>query len=251
MDQLENLKKQADLYLEIIKKEFNINKNLKNLEIKIEDNKSLFPTSMDNTIILPKSYKALIKELKKLPKFGYNKNHSYFKKDELKNNKKYVDFLKHIYIAGLSEEEYYEEVLLHEVLNLCSKNENTPLKKGLIELKTRELAQKYNLKTNWCLNSKELEIALKMQELLGQELINKIIFAKSKRDLYVNVGSELYGVYNSIEELMKKENEKQLKKEGLIRNTIEKSKINYKLAIISLEFYEVYINRTLKIKKWA
>ncbi len=251
MDQLENLKKQANLYLEIIKKEFNINTNLKNLEIKIDDNKSLFPTSMNNIIYLPKSYKALLKELKKIPKFGYNKNHSHFKKDEINNKKTYFDFLKHIYIAGLSEEEYYKELILHELISMCSINEDSSLKRGLVELKTRELAQKYNLITNWCLNSKELEIALKMQELLGQELINKIIFTKSKRDLYVNIGAELYGVYNSIEEQMEIENEKQLKRDGLIRSTIEKSKINYKSATISLDFYEVYINRTLKIKKWA
>jgi len=49
-------------------------------------------------------------------------------------------------------------------------------KEGINELKTRELAQKYNIKIAAYGYSKEVEMAKKMQKIIGKETMDELTF---------------------------------------------------------------------------
>ena len=150
---------------------------------------SLFATARN--ILLPLDAYKVMNAMSKVLGFGVNKKHTTYNRDTMiLNQNTFKDFIQHVFIAGLSPREYFEEILLHETMHLCGGNGADALSEGINELKTRELAQKYNLKTSCCGYPKEVEIAYKLQEIFGKEVMDKIEFA-ALGDIYLILCNEV------------------------------------------------------------
>lgn len=112
------------------------------------------------------------------------------------------------FLAGLTVEEFYLETLLHETTHLCGIGGATAIREGFAELKTRELAQKYGVKTSACGYPKEVKIAYQLQNIFGKEIGDKIAFARDDNEIskiiyesHSSKGVDLYfNVANSMEE---------------------------------------------------
>ena len=79
------------------------------------------------------------------------------------------------------------------------------MRKGINELKTRELAQKYDIKIAAYGYAKEVEIAKRLQELIGKEIFDELTFVpKSKRKVFLSdkVGKEAADLYESVSNKM-------------------------------------------------
>lgn len=71
------------------------------------------------------------------------------------NDNTYITYIKHVFLKGLTPEEYFKEILLHKTLHFCGSGGGTTIKEGINGLKTRQLAKKYNLLTSSCGYPKE------------------------------------------------------------------------------------------------
>ena len=89
------------------------------------------------------------------------KNHKTFTEDNMIiNDNTYITYIKHVFLKGLTPEEYFKEILLHETLHFCGSVGGTAIREGINELKTRQLAKKYGLLTSFCGYPKEIKIIL-------------------------------------------------------------------------------------------
>ena len=127
-------------------------------------------------LYLPLKAYEMFPKLHRFSDFGTNKDDKREVFEYLDTNTTYADYIRHVIVAGLSEFDYFEESLLHEAMHLCGSGGGTALEEGINELKTRELAIKYNLKTSGYGYPKETEIAKRMQDVLGKELMDKLTF---------------------------------------------------------------------------
>lgn len=119
-----------------------------------------------------------------IPGFGNNPLHKTYSDDNrIINDNTYETFIRHCFIKGVTPLEYFKEILLHECMHLCGGNGGDALLEGINELKSRELAEKYDLELSCCGYPKEVKIAYELQEILGKELMNEIEF-KEKEDIY-------------------------------------------------------------------
>ena len=77
-------------------------------------------------------------DLKKIPGFGMMKNHKTCDQDNMIiNDNTYITYIKHVFLKGLTPEEYFKEILLHETLHFCGSGGGTAIREGINELKTR------------------------------------------------------------------------------------------------------------------
>lgn len=160
--------------------------------IKIKGTGTISMFVEDGIIFFPKDAYKVIGFMSKIPGFGKNKEHkSYTKETIIDNDNNFQDYIKHVFISGLTPLEYFQETLLHETMHLCGVGGSDPLKEGFAELKTRELALKYNLLTTACGYPKEIKIALKLQGILGDVISNKIAFASNDYEIYRLLEKEL------------------------------------------------------------
>ena len=146
--------------------------------VKIEDTKtiSLYVTN-DLVLHLPIDAYKVINELSKLEEYGTNKNHqTHDINDMIINDNTYLDFVNHIILKVATPLEYFKEILLHEAMHMCGSHGAYALDEGFNELKTRELASKYNLETSCCGYPKETRIAYLLQEILGKDICDRLIF---------------------------------------------------------------------------
>lgn len=219
--------------------------------VKIFETGSVNGYANNEGVYLPISADRLLTSARKIPGFGMNKNHkSYNANNLLTNNNTFLSYLFHVYISGSDAKQYYDELLLHETMHFCGSGGAYPLKEGINELLTRKLALENNFITNGCAYPKELKIALKLQSILGEEIINQIAFInddlKTIEYIKKNKGLEIAILYNKINEEMEKEFSKKYYAKmntykgslGPIRKTINYRKINYQkvdLLITELE----------------
>ncbi len=205
-------------YVRIILNEYkdipsNIREKLKKIKdfsflVKIHDTKtiSLYVTS-DSVIHLPIGAYHVINELAKLEEYGSNKKHqTHDNNNMILNDNTYLDFVEHIILKGATPIEYFKEILLHEVMHMCGSDGAYALAEGFNELKTRELALKYNLETSCCGYPKETRIAYLLQELFGKDICDRLIFKDLNERLNIlnkEIGEDaarLYlDVFNSME----------------------------------------------------
>lgn len=126
----------------------------------------------------------ILETLKKLPGFGMMKNHETCTEDNMIiNNNTYITYMKHVFLKGLTPEEYFKEILLHETLHFCGSGGETAIREGINELKTRQLAKKYGLLTSACGYPKETKIAYELEKIFGEDVINEIAFSKSDLEI--------------------------------------------------------------------
>ncbi len=217
-DRLE-IAKLVQYYVSIILKEYkdlipvNIKNRLLNTSnfldyVKIENTNtiSLFVTMDDLVIHLPLDAYKVINNLKELKEYGSNKyNCTHDKTNMVINNNTFIDFVNHIIVSGSTPLDYFKEVLLHEVMHVCGSDGGSSLQEGFNELKTREIALKYNLYTSCCGYPKEVKIAYELELLFGKEICDQFCFLSFPerlelldkkigvyaRELYLNIYLEM------------------------------------------------------------
>ena len=121
---------------------------------------------------------------KKIPGFGSVKNHKTYTEDNIIiNDNTYMTYIKHVFLKGVTPVEYFKEILLHETLHFCGSGGGSAIREGINELKTRQLAQKYGLITSACGYPKETKIAYELEQIFGEETLNKIAFSNNYEKL--------------------------------------------------------------------
>lgn len=152
--------------------------------IEITDTGTISLYYINDKIYFPTLAFFVLEQLKNSPNYQSNPNHKCFDDSTLiRNNNTFWKYIEHATIKGLTPEEYFQESLLHETMHFCGCGGADPLKEGLTELKTRELAAKRNLLTSGCGYPKEINIVLELQELFGTETMNKIAFANNNKEI--------------------------------------------------------------------
>jgi len=178
--------------------------------IRIEETGTISMFVHNGIIYFPKGAEKVLKAMKFIPGCGTNKNHKAYNANNLvENDNTYFDYIKHVFVSGLDLECFYQETLLHETMHICGADGSTALKEGLTELKTREVAKKYNLLTSGCGYPKESTIALQLKNIFGQEIVDQITFSHNEREIMEIIANKL-GVdasvfYNQLINMMDKE----------------------------------------------
>lgn len=118
------------------------------------------------------------------------------------NDNTFFDYIIHTFISGKDTETYYKDLLLHETMHYCGSGGGSALREGMNEYLTRKLALEKGFKTNGCGYPKEVRIAYELEQLFGEEIINKLAFmdnifeqtafleqtlGKKERNLYMEV----------------------------------------------------------------
>lgn len=181
--------------------------------IKIEETGTISLYVSNGKVFLPIDAYRAIDELSKRDGFGSKKNHiTYNETNMIINDNTFLTFVEHVFLKGMTPKDYFSEILLHEVMHLCGSSGANALGEGFNELKTRELALKYNLETSCCGYPKEVMIAYRLQEIFGKELCDKLTFCNSLEDrfnlllgsvgatgaqLYLNVFDEMEKQFSS------------------------------------------------------
>lgn len=240
-------------YIEIIKEEYKDYTEIpNNIDLKkyvhIEDTGTISLFIRSGHFYFPTDAFKALEIMKKMPGFGSNKNHKTCNKDNMIiNDNTYITFIKHVYLKGLTPEEYYKEILLHETLHFCGSGGATAIREGINELKTRELAQKYGLLTSSCGYPKETKIAYELQKIFGEEIINKITFSKSKREIIeilATTSEDAVQFFFTLEDIMEKEfYDKYMKYNfpgitGPIKKTQKYNAIDYTSAYLLIKEYK-------------
>ena len=130
----------------------------------------------DGVLLLPKAAYQIFPLLKQYGNYGTKPNRGRNIEEYLDTNTTYMEYINHIIESGLSVFDYFEESLLHEAMHICGSYGSTPLEEGINELKTRELAQKDNIKIAAYGYSKEVELAKKLQKIIGKEIMDELTF---------------------------------------------------------------------------
>ena len=211
---LEKIKDLLFKYINVIKEEYP-DCNLKALSERLKNNEEIVEFNDANTItffvkdaklLLPQAAYEIFGMIKKDKNYGTNKNNYRSFDEYIDTNTTYMGYIEHVIVAGLSVYDYFEESLLHEAMHICGSGGGTPLEEGINELKTRELAQKYQIKIAGYAYSKEVEVAKKMQDILGKEIMDELTFipnnarykyltdklGQEKADLYSEVSHRMY-----------------------------------------------------------
>ena len=200
--------------VEIIKKEYPnlvdipINYDLKEM-VHIEETGTISLFVSGKNFYFPLDAFKVLGTLKKIPGFGMMKNHKTCNPDNMIiNDNTYITYIKHVFLKGLTPEEYFKEILLHETLHFCGSGGGTAIREGINELKTRQLAKKYGLLTSSCGYPKETKIAYELEKIFGEDIINKISFSRSYREIKEildSVSPEASSFFFSLETIMEKE----------------------------------------------
>lgn len=197
----------------------------------------------------------VLEALKKLPGFGMMKKHKTCSEDNMiVNDNTYMTYLKHVFLKGLTPEEYFKEILLHETLHFCGSGGGTAIREGINELKTRQLAKKYGLLTSSCGYPKETKIAYELEKIFGESIINKISFAKNYseiREILDSVSPKAAHFFFNLEETMEREfHDKYMKHKfpgltGPLKKTQKYNSIDYSKAYALIDEYR----RSLQMPK--
>ena len=182
----------------------------------------------NNRLLLPKAAYDIIPKLQKQAANGEKGKYQRKKEEYLETNTTYFDYIKHIIEDGLTVTDYFLESLLHETMHMCGSGGGDPLAEGINELKTRELAQKYNIKIAAYGYSKEVEVAKRLQAIIGKELMDDLTFVPvDERVSYLTVrpGAEVAELYVNIANKMKEKSKAYYHNLEGISDPYEKAKV--------------------------
>lgn len=217
----------------------------------------------DEEIKMPLCADRLLNIASKIPGYGINKKHQNYNSETLiSNNNTYINYIFHAFVSGTNTEGYYDDMLLHETMHFCGSGGSTALKEGINELLTRKLALEKGFRTNGCGYPKEVKVALLLQNIFGEEILDQIAFINSEEKIYIfltNVlGIEAAKLYIQISQTMEKEfNEKYYASLnsyngliGILIKTLNYNKINYSSIYKMLDNYSLskQVNEHLGIK---
>ena len=181
-----------------------------NKVIKIYDTNTINGLCGKGNIHLPSNVNKIFQILRELPEYGTINNHKIFNDNTLINNDNtFGDYVTHLILSGATIEDYYEDLLLHETVHLCGSDGEYAFNEGLTEFLTRKISKKHGFRTNGCGYSKEVKIVIELQNIFGEELINKITFISSMRDiinyLKENLGDKEAKLFSNIVSVMQQE----------------------------------------------
>lgn len=209
--------------------------------IMVYDTGTISMFAIDIGVVMPEGAYKIFKYLKMMPGYGINKNHKSYEEGEIVNDNTYYDYIKHVFVSGMSVEEFFRDTLLHETMHFCGSDGGNALREGFTELKTREIAQKYNLKASRCGYPKEVDMAIRIQNIVGPDVANQITFAKNEKEIHwilqEKCGEDIERLYFEISELMDKELEAKYdhSKFGGIFGPIKKAR-----AYSKIDYSEIY-----------
>ena len=136
---------QLEKYVVIFKEEFkdvipsNVLKYLNGITdyeklIKLEETGTITCFVRGGIMYFPISVDKILKMLSKMPGFGVSPNHKTYTADTLVlNDNTYMDYIKHVFMAGVLTKDFYEEMMLHETMHLCGMAGATAFQEGLTE----------------------------------------------------------------------------------------------------------------------
>jgi len=202
--------------------------------IMIFDYGSINGFATSDNIYMPLSAEKLLDFFSRIPGYGCNESHKLCDEHNLiLNDNTFFDYIRHIFASGMTIEEYFQDLLLHETMHFCGSGGANALKEGLNELLTRKLALEKGFRTSGCGYPKEVAIAYELQSIFGEDVINQIAFlngclseitdylesilGKDASELYVMVYTEMerefhakyykyIDTYDGIQGLLKKAN---------------------------------------------
>ena len=246
-----DLQKIKDLlfkYINIIKEEYP-DCNLKALNERLKNNEEIVEFNDANTItffvkdaklLLPQAAYKVFEVIKQDKNYGTNKNNCRSFDEYTDTNTTYMEYISHVIAAGLTVYDYYEESLLHEAMHICGSGGGTPLEEGINELKTRELAQKYQIKIAGYAYSKEVEVAKKMQDILGKEIMDELTFVPGNaryKFLKEKVGQEKADLYSEVSYKMYRTTQEFFREGPKTSNPVEKAKLYEKIDYSEVNKY--------------
>lgn len=130
-------------------------------------------------ILLPLNAEKALEKIKTLPGYGSNPNHqTYNQATAIINDNTFETYVNHAIVTGMTLEQYFEDLLLHETMHFCGSDGGNALKEGINEYLTRKLALKKGFHTNGCAYPKEVKIAHTLESILGEKVITQIAFIK-------------------------------------------------------------------------
>lgn len=198
-------------------------------------------------LLLPTAAYQFFPLLKKYENYGTKLNNHRNIQDYLDTNTTYMEYISHVIESGMSVYEYFEDNLLHEAMHICGSQGGTPLEEGINELKTRELAQKYNIRIAAYGYSKEVEISKRLQQIIGKEIMDEITFIpryERKAFLIEKLGYEISELYVLLSNKMIEKSKHYFDKLFQVNDPFEKARlyedVNY------TELYQIidnYINK--------
>lgn len=248
-----NLISEIQKLVKIIKKEYPnlvdipVNYDLQEL-VHIEQTGTISLFVRNHNFYFPLDAFKVLGAFKRIPGFGMVKNHKTCNQDNMIiNDNTYITYIKHAFLKGLTPEEYFKEILLHETLHFCGSGGRTAIREGINELKTRQLAKKYNLLTSSCGYPKETKIAYELENLFGEDIINKISFSKSRweiKEILDSVSPIASSFFFTLEMVMEEEfYDKYMKYEfpgltGPFKKTQKYNSIDYTKAYLLIDEYK-------------
>lgn len=252
-----NLISEIQKLVKIIKKEYPnlvdipVNYDLQEL-VHIEQTETISLFVRNHNFYFPLDAFKVLDAFKRIPGFGMVKNHKTCNQDNMViNDNTYITYIKHAFLKGLTPEEYFKEILLHETLHFCGSGGGTAIREGINELKTRQLAKKYNLLTSSCGYPRETKIAYELENLFGEDIINKISFSKSRweiKEILDSVSPIASAFFFTLETVMEEEfYNKYMKYEfpgltGPFKKTQKYNSIDYTKAYLLIDEYKERIS---------
>lgn len=218
---------------------------LTNNVVEFSENNTVSFLVYKNVLYLPKQVYAIMPSIESNIGYGSNRGHRRQPEEYLDTNTTYYDYINHFILAGLTPLEYFKESLLHEAMHLCGCRGGNPLEEGITELKTRELAQKYGIVISGYGYPKEVEVAKRVQSIIGKDVIEELMFLPydrkrsfliekvgiEKADLYFTVSKDMQRLSASYFEQVKSASDPYQKAELY-------SNINYSTILAYLDEYE-------------
>lgn len=237
---LTEIKKDILNYVPIIYKEYGVDSRLikdivNNIDSKVKfSNETISFIVRDGILYLPELSYKMFEEIKRHHDYNTTLDTGVKRDNYLDINTTYTDYINHIITDGLEPIDYFKESILHETMHLCGGGGGNPLQEGINELKTRELAKKYNLKIAAVGYQKEVKIAKELQTIIGKEVMDKIEFMNPVYSaMYIedHVGKEEANLYNTIFKEMKNKGKEYNTANGIVKSPYEKAaiydKVNY------------------------
>lgn len=227
-------------YIGIISKEFkssNAEQVLANLDdaqeiVAFNDTDSISFFVRNGKLLLPKKAYSIFPYFKKYEIYGKERNNHRCIEEYLDTNTTYLEYIEHVITGALSVYDYFEESLLHEAMHICGSGGGTPLEEGINELKTRELAQKYNIKIAAYGYSKEVEVSKKLQQILGKEIMDELTFIPStKRYAFISdkVGNNKAKLYKVVSDKMIEKSKEYFENISRLDDPFEKARLYEKI----------------------
>lgn len=190
-----NLSKTAKVYIEtIIEKYYKYIPKEKLRQLKsindygdivfIESYGSINGFANNKGVHVPLDAYPCFEKFRNLKEYGTIKDHVLCDNENIVlNDNTFADYVDHLIYKGSNIEDYYNDLLLHEIMHFCGIGGGSALREGINEYLTRKLAKEKEFITSGCGYPKETKIAYEVEQIFEEEIFNKIAFAKDEKEI--------------------------------------------------------------------